>query len=193
VSLVRVVEFPDEALVPIVSDGAIATVSLGEGRLIPVLIIDCSDRPKVLELILAHEHLPPGDVKVTWATKRFKKSTIYLHLQFERPAQLDVLLPFDAGKNGILVDGILHSRGVYLQPKESAPRVSQGLDKPKILVEVPDTGFMPIWNPIFADAVAKRMRQAGASRRAAHELSAEHILKMRELWSKRVGFGRPHN
>ena len=48
--------------VPILADAAIATEKIGNGKLIPVLILDTSERPDVAELIRIHAHLPQGDV-----------------------------------------------------------------------------------------------------------------------------------
>ena len=52
--------------VRIVWDAAIATTIIGDGRLIPLLIIDASERPDVSELVRIHKHLPPGDVICQW-------------------------------------------------------------------------------------------------------------------------------
>ena len=53
-------------VVPIVGDAAIATVGVGHGRLIP-LIIDTTSRPDLAEVIKAQVHLPEGDVVVQCA------------------------------------------------------------------------------------------------------------------------------
>lgn len=183
-------EIPASAVVPIISDGAIAISQMGEGRLIPVLVIDCDNRPDLRELVFAHEHLPPGDVKITWGRRRFQKKAVFLYLQFERPAQVDVLLEFDIADQGGLVDGILHARGVYLQPKESGKRVVEGMNREKILVEVPDTGFIPTWEELLRDAVTKRMRKRGLNRKAAQKATDDYIHRIRELWRLRMGSSR---
>ena len=45
-------------VVPIVGDAAIATVGVGHGRLIPLIIIDTTNRPDLAEVIRAQAHLP---------------------------------------------------------------------------------------------------------------------------------------
>lgn len=130
----------EDILVPIVGDGAIATHATAEGRTIPVLILDCDRHKEFLNLIYLHENSLPGDVICTWCIKRFDSQTIFLMLEFERPSMVRIMFHFDLARQALLADGIVQSRGVYLQPKESGQRVSEGINQPKILVEVhPET------------------------------------------------------
>lgn len=46
--------------VPIIADGSIATVHFGDGRNIPVLIVDTAKRPDIVDLVKAQEEQPPG-------------------------------------------------------------------------------------------------------------------------------------
>lgn len=52
--------------VPIVGDGAIANPDLGDGRIVPVLIVDCEGFSALEDLISLHQGLPPGDVVSMW-------------------------------------------------------------------------------------------------------------------------------
>jgi hypothetical protein len=103
---------------------------------------------------------------------------------------VDVLLDFDIAGQGGVVDGILHARGVYLQPKESGRRVVEGMNRAKILVEVPDTAFIPTWEGLLRDAVTKRMRKRGLSRMAAQKATDDYMHRIRELWRLRIGSSR---
>lgn len=178
----KIREIPNSAFVPIVGDGAIATRNIGEGRAVPVLIIDCATRPDLRDLIVAHETQPPGDVKVSWATPRFRRSDVYLLLEFSRPARINAALSFDIAKQGTLVDGILHCYGVYLQPKEAGISVSLGIGKSKILVEVPDTHFMPQWNEIYHRELAREFRRRGLARRNSRDAAKALIQNFRQIW-----------
>lgn len=179
-----------DLLLPIVRDGAIATPEWGDGRLIPVLVVDCSNRPDVRDLIYAHEHLPPGDVKITWGRRQFQKRTVFLLLEFQRPSEVSAILEFDITEQGGLVDGILHAHGLYLQPLESGARVIEGIDKGKILVEVPDTGFMPTWTEIYRKRLLKKFRKSGLARAEADRATEEHIKRIREIWRMRMNGNR---
>jgi len=176
---------PSNLFVPIVADGAIAQPDFGDGRLIPVLIVDCSKRPDLRDLIVSHEDSPPGDVSVTWGKRPFQNQTVMLLMEFTRPANVQVALEFDVFRQGGLVDAILHNCGVYLQPLEFGARVIEGMDKGKIIAEVPDTGFRSIWDSLYHKRVAKELRRQGLSRADAAAAAEEHIRRFRDIWKLR--------
>lgn len=182
----KIRNIPASSIVPIVKDGAIATHSIGEGRMIPVLIVDCSDKVELRDLIYAHEECPPGDVTVTWGTEKRQKECVSLLLGFSRPSRLDVVIQFDIKKQGGLVDGILHANALYLQPTESGGRVSEGLEKGKIIVEIPDTGFLSAWENIYTESLVKQFRKSGFSRREAKDAAQQHKNMLREIWDRRM-------
>jgi hypothetical protein len=100
-------------VVPIVGDAAIATVGVGHGRLIP-LIIDTTSRPDLAEVIKAQVHLPEGDVVVQWGLLPKRHDHIALLLKFQRPTERAAVIEFDIAKQGILVEHILQSNGLYI-------------------------------------------------------------------------------
>jgi hypothetical protein len=171
----------------IVADAAIATTILGEGRLIPLVILDTTDRADVEELIRVHQHLSPGDAECQWGSLDHFKGKLALMLTFKRPAELVMILEFDIVKQGILVDQTLTARGVYLQSGRDGDRFLSNPDAPKILVEIPDTGFHEFWNQLFHDHIMKQMRKRGLSRKQAKEAATELIKKMREFGQFRLG------
>jgi hypothetical protein len=114
----------------------------------------------------------------------FDKNHIFLRLEFQRPVFTDVTLQFSLEKHLGLVDGIMKSKGLYLQPSEFAVRVSHGIDKPKILIEVPST--FPSWDALHFELVAKRFRRDGASRADAKLLAREHVKRLSEIWARRM-------
>ena len=177
----------ESSIVPIISDGAIATHEIGEGRMVPVLVVDCSEKVELRDLIYAHEYSPPGDVTVTWATPRWRKSTVLLLLEFSKPSKLEVLLKFDIKKQGGVVDGILHANALYLQPSESGLKVVDGLGMGKIIVEIPDTGFLPDWEAIYTNNLVKVFKKSGLSRQQSRDAAEQHKSMLREIWSRRMG------
>lgn len=172
--------------VPITGDGANATNAIGEGRMVPVLIVDCSEKIELRDLIYAHEDTAPGDVKITWATERWKKDKVLLLLEFSSPSVLEVMLQFDVKKYGGVIDGILHANALYLQPTESGKKVSEGMDNGKILVEVPDTGFMPAWEKIYTGCLQKVFKKRGFSKSESREAAKQHKANLRDIWSQRM-------
>ena len=63
------IQHPVEAEpVPIVADASVATVAIGDGRMIPLLILDTSKRPDIEDMVKAHLHMrSQGDVNTRWA------------------------------------------------------------------------------------------------------------------------------
>lgn len=158
---------------------------MADGRIIPVLILDCSAHQELYELILLHEHTPPGDATLTWGRKRFDKKHVFLKIEFSRPLVTRVMLSFTLERQAALVDGIINSRGVYLQPLQSGRRVTEGLDKPKIIVEVPSSATFPEWPKLHRDTIVRTYRSQGAPRTVADALADQHLARLKEIWSKR--------
>ncbi|MDP1959023.1 hypothetical protein [Methylotenera sp.] len=174
------------SVVPIVRDGAIATHEIGEGRMVPVLIVDCSDNVELLDLIYAHEETPPGDVIVTWGIQKDDKNNVSLILEFLKPSALQILLQFNIELKGGVVDSIFHANALYLQPLESGERVIDGLDSAKILVEVPDTGFFETWDELYTEKLIRVFKKSGLSRKEANKAAKQHKDLLRGIWLRRM-------
>ena len=167
--------------VSIVADGAIATTALGDGRLIPILILDTAERPDIEDLVRALDRLPPGDVKSHWARRKRTKGKICLVLRFERPSEVLVILEFDVFEQGILVESILTAKTVFLQPGRKGDRLSTTLDHPRIWVEVPELGFREEWDKLWLIAIATKLKSLGLKRRDAKKGASTVISEMREV------------
>ncbi|CAC9572697.1 hypothetical protein [uncultured Gammaproteobacteria bacterium] len=182
----KVREISGDSIVPIVGDGAIATEEVGEGRMIPLVVIDCSEKVEFRDLIYAHENLIPGDVNITWVTPRWGNKKVGLLLEFKKPSVLEVLFQFDIKKQGIVVDAILHSNALYIQPEESESKVSKWLEKARILIEIPDTGFLQEWDKRYTKTISKNFKKSGFSRAESKKATEEFKIKAREIWAQRM-------
>lgn len=167
--------------VHVVGDAAIATASVGHGRIIPLIIIDTSERQDLIEVIEAQEHLPPGDVVVQWGQLPNRDGHVALILRFERPTERAAVIEFDIVKQGILVEHILQSNALYLQAGKPGDRLKHDLTRPKMLVEVPDTGIRALWEKMHSNAVYKQARREGLGRWDAKEAARRYISQIREL------------
>ena len=174
--------------VTIISDAIMATVSVGEGRLIPILIIDSAERPDIEELVRVHEYLPPGDVKVQWGHLKNTPECIALILKFVRPMEVLLVLNFNIVKQGGIVDQILLAKALYLQPGREGDRFSKKIDAKRILIEVPDTGFCMTWDELLFKSLVKDYRKKGLPKHQAKEATRQFI----EEWRK-FGRTRPWN
>lgn len=167
--------------VPMVGDGLIGDPSWGAGRLIPVLILDCAAHPSLEDLILAHKDTPPGDVTTTWGWNFFSKKKVYLTFRFYRPVETSATVVFDVSSQGGIVDCIINVRGVYLQPVTSGAKVSEGMGKPKILVEVSPAATFPAWKKIYFNSLEKSYRRLGLSKLKAATAAKDHVARLREI------------
>jgi hypothetical protein len=173
-------------VVPIVGDAAIAG-PVADGRLIPVLILDTAERPEIAELIRVHELLPPGDAESQWGFSRENKDHVMLHLRFVRPMEVELILLFSAQEQAVLVEGMLSGGGVYLQAGAVGDHLSTTLDSPRVLVELPDTGFRPHWEAFLLDRMTRLMSQRlGTSRRGARTAAEAVITQMKEIAQLRL-------
>jgi hypothetical protein len=182
----KALNIPDSTIIQIVHEGAIAIHGIGEGRMIPVLVVDCSQKIELLDLIYAHKELPPGDVTVTWCMPKNDKNKVSLYLEFSKPSAVNALLQFDIEKQGGVVDGILHANALYLQPTESGKRVIDGLENEKILAEIPDTGFFPMWEKLYTETLIKVFKRYGFSRSEAKIATEQHKKMLRDIWVRRM-------
>lgn len=164
---------------PIVGDGALAG-PVAHGRLVPLLILDTSNRPDVREVLRVHEHLPPGDVTFHWAYSRDSDDEVALDLRFIRPMDVKLLLRFSIERQAILVEAMLNGQGVWVQAGAPGDRLATTMDAHRVLVELPDTGFQPTWDKLWLKrmtrVVARRQR---ISRRKARPLAKNVIEDLR--------------
>lgn len=107
---------------------------------------------------------------------------VHLHLDFSSPIEVSLLLKFDAKNNFALLDAITKVKGAYLQPASSGLRVSEGLDSPKILVEIP--AELPRWDSIYRRVILSRFRRSGYPKKEAGRAADEYIARMREFWMR---------
>ena len=168
------------------ADAAIATETLGYGRLIPLVILDTSDRPDLEEFIRIHQYSGPGDVNSQWATLEDGSDRVGLVLTFSGPMDLTVALAFDPDKQGGLVDQIIHAKGLYLQAGRPGDRLIKNPNAPKIIANIPDTGFAKVWEDIFFHAAVKRARASGLGKRQAKEVAREFITQWRKFGNFRM-------
>jgi hypothetical protein len=170
--------------VRIVADAVVSTRGRHGGRLLPLLLIDATDRPDIAELIRVHESLGPGDVKVQWGKIEAKghQGTVALFLTFIRPLEVFVVLEFNIAKQGFLIDQTLVGNGIYLAEAQGEDdRLKKNPDRPKVLVEVPDTGFGNTWNDIFHKHLERYYRSNGLNRSQSRQAARSVIEEWRKL------------
>lgn len=168
--------------VRIVADGAIAHTGVGEGRLIPLVILDATGRPDLEEYIRVHQYVGAGDVRCQWGQVIGHDHTVALILAFSRPAELVVIIEFDLLRNhGVLVEQILATNGLYIQAGREGDRLKDDMNLPKVILEVPETGFRSVWDKIYWQHTTAKMRERGLNRADAKRLAKQSIDEMRKF------------
>lgn len=173
-------------LLRIVWDAGIASGDLGEGRIIPLLILDATRRPDFVEFIRMHQYTPPGDIVVRWGLSPFNRKVVVLSITASRPIEIHFNVVFDAVKDMGLIDSAVHSNGVYLLAGKPGDRTATTIDEPRILFEVPDTGFAERWEKLLHKNLEKGFKKKGLGKKAAHEATLNHVKSMRQLWAFRM-------
>ena len=170
----------------VIGNGCLSSTEIGEGRFLPSLIIDTEGDVEVSELIALHKTAPPGDTDLSWGIPAtfFKSDTITLILEFIRPMKVNFGIDFSVKENHSIIDGIIQSRGFYLQVGSVGDKISE-FKNDFILIEVPDLSFDEYWEKILFDLVKDNLKKNGVKRKEVNNLTAEHIKKMREVWNVR--------
>ena len=191
--------------VPIVADGAMGTALLGEGRMIPVLILDTSARPDVEKLITSQYWSGMvGDATSIWSfsheirrPRHLKRRAIglpwpLLLLTFTKPSRCLLIVEFDIRRQGVLVDQVLWSHGVYLQAGRPGDRLARTVKNPKILVEVPPNEvFRGEFERVYMKAIYRNFRGEGMSRAHAKHAAKAYLKEWRDVFQRRIPFQRP--
>jgi hypothetical protein len=173
--------------VRIVADAAISIGGLHGGRMLPVLLLDTSERPDIAELIRVHTSLSPGDVEVQWGRLKNHEGTVALFLNFIRPVEVFMVLEFDIVRQGILVEQALTGKGIYLmRAEDTEDRLMKNFDRPTVIVEIGDTGFRETWDDLFHRHVAKNFRKNGLSRSDSRRAARTAIEELRKFGSFRM-------
>lgn len=168
--------------VRIVADAALSTRGLHGGRLLPLVLLDTSDRPDVAELIRIHEYHGPGDVQTQWGQIDGHEGTVALFLTFIRPTELFMILEFDIVKQGILVEQALIGEGICIAKAEANDdRWIKNPDRVQVVVEVGDTGFRETWDRLFTEHLRKHFRAEGLSRAESRRAATSLIEELRKF------------
>lgn len=175
-----------ETYIPLIRDGAIANPDIGDGKLIPILILDCSNHPEFLNLVLIHQDTPPGDVISRWGYGRFNKRFVELNLKFIKPVELEINIRFDLRMQPAIADSIVQAKSVYLQPNEYGGRVVDGIDKPKIIIEIPPQTKLPKWDSMLLEQITIKMKKDGIGKKSAKDAAKQHLERIREFTGRRI-------
>ena len=175
-----------EDFLTLVGDGAIASTKTADGRLIPVLILDTRIKKDLEYLVKMHGQSEAGDVTSAWAVKRFNNDFVNLVLNFKNPVELTVAISFEVSKHYALIEGILISRALYIQPGAPGDRIRHNINAPKLLVEIPARTKFDKWDGIFNKVIAKKLKKNGIARGYLRDAVSEKKALIRDVWGSRL-------
>lgn len=174
-------------VVEIVSNASIAHENMGDGRNIPLVILDTSNRPDVEILVKNHNSYGQGEVKSTWARFDKNKNMIGLHLVFKKPNECNVLLNFDITVSGVLIDLIMSSQALYIQPGRPGDRLSNTMNAERMVIEIPTDEFRMEWENIYYTQMVKHIKKKHrVSKKKAEKITEELIKELRVINEIRV-------
>jgi hypothetical protein len=173
-------------VISVVANAAIASEAIGDGRLLPLVILDTSDFPDLVDLFKVHDTMPPGDADSGWILIDKNYNRLGLGLQFKRPFETTFVIDFELTEHGSAVDLAMKGRAIYLQAGKPGDRLYRTMDSPRIIVELGAEAPKKEWEVIWQRAIRNRLRSEGVNRREAKRLSPIYMEKMRD---RLRGFG----
>jgi hypothetical protein len=174
------------APVPVVGHAA-ATLPQAMGGLTAILIIDTRNRPDIDEYVNIHRNSGAGDVESQWGRRVDDNSIYQLVLEVIRPVELNIYLEFKFPDKISVIDQILHTQRLCLQPGRPGDTLSQTFNTvPRVIMEIPDTGIGKKWNTKLLKHFTKMFQGEGLNKRQAEEKAAEFIRTRRQIFDFRM-------
>lgn len=171
----------------VIDDSGFSIPTVANGRMLPVLILDCAERTDINDLILIHKDTPPGDGIVRWGWDSCNEEFVYLAIDFTKPVKTHLCIRFITKSQGILVDCIIHNKAFYLQSSTFGVNVKEIYGKPSVLVEVPATALFPDWESRYKKSIIESCMERGFSRQLAQDACEKLINKTRTKWFRPQG------
>lgn len=166
----------------LLEDGLYSSEGYGEGRLIPVVVIDFSQHKVILELIDHHNSIDNGDVTLRWITNILDKKSLILKVNFSKPITIEFGINFNTLQSFNIIDAIIQSRGLIIQNGKKGDKPSRNFKHTSLMIEVPNLGFDNIWEKKFhANLESYFRKKRGLSKKEAIMYTKEHIKQIREL------------
>lgn len=148
----------------IVSDALVSSLHIANGKNIPLIIINTLAHPVVETAILAHASVQNGHVRTIWGKSKDDRF-ITLQFSFVDPVPKEFFVAFNIEKQCGLVDLIINSQLIYIQPGKPRDRLSNTMSSPRLMIEVPSIHFLKEWKLIYLRVMTKHFRQMGLNKK----------------------------
>ena len=168
----------------LVEEGLISQENIGEGRMLPALVVDFGANQDIIDLIKVHTSIIAGDASTVWVMDFFNRKELILKISFSNPMVVEFGIRFNIEKECLLIDGILQSQGLLLRSGKKGEKISE-IQTDTILIEVPETGMKSEWDDLFFKIITKKCRKKGIPKKESKTIAFDQIKSIREIWKFR--------
>lgn len=171
----------------VVAFGSISSNYIANGKNVPVLIVDTTDNKEIEEAILLHKGINRGKVITVWG-RSINGKIITLNINLIEPSPTEFKIIFNIERNYSIIDFIISSQLVYIQPGKPGDRLKTTMSAPMIQIEVPSSHFYDEWYKLYEKNLSKHFRRRkGMSKKVAKQAAIDlykEIGKLRDFRMK---------
>lgn len=142
----------------VVNTAALSAAGVANGRTVPVVILKSDEANKIDTVINVHSGISGGNCESQWGCT-YDRSTILLNLEFTDPIAVKIIIPLDIVQDGATIDQIIHMQCLYLMTGTPGMKLSQNLNKERILLEIPSRDFADEWKKLYKKQYCKYLRK----------------------------------
>lgn len=179
------VTFDDVPVYHIQEHGLISISKLGDGRMIPCVVLNSKENSELKEFIVAHNEMNgPGDAATQWGipTRQFFKVKDWvLTVTMHKPRMFNFYILFNLEKHSSVLDAIFQSRGLYISYGFSGEKISKINGKPIVLIEIPDLNQDEKWETTLREQLRIRLKKQGVPKTKLAVEVNKQIAKGREI------------
>lgn len=162
----------------------ISSKGIADGKLLPIIFLDCTERPDIDKVFIDHKNLKEfsGDVETCFGFKsRFNKSSILLHIMLKKPIKFTIIIDFILSKDSSALDLLIRHQGCYIQSNSQGNSFVESADSPRILVEIPSDQISEAWEKIYFNSMKKNFLKKGFNKAKSIELATSLINELRKI------------
>ena len=160
----------------VVETASLSSAGVANGRNIPVVILQSDSNQLIDKIIAAHSGIPNGICESQWGAT-LDKNKILLDLEFTTPQKIRIIIPFDVINHGLTINQIVYTQCMYLMTGTTRSKLSENLDKEKVLMEIPSKEFMRAWQYLYKKKYCKYLQK---KHNISHKVAVEIFDKMQE-------------
>lgn len=170
--------------VEVVNISLISSVGVADGKMLPVIFLECRNRPDIDELLRNHSQLGSGNGRIESCfgrKSRLNNDSILLFLRFKEPYECTIIVDFSLENHAAGVDLLVKNQGCYIQSNSKGNMLSQTMTEPRILIEIPCDQISDEWEEIYYKVTVNRFIRKGFKKKKGKELAKLMIAELRKI------------